>query len=86
MRTISVVTLAVMLCGATLWYAQMNRRETSTAERGVITGNVVINGSTLGGDRTALLKHSLAMDGDLSLVAGADGTIALEGNLNVRPN
>lgn len=67
MQNVSVIALAVMLSGAGVWYAQMNRRETNRAVRGVIIGNVVIDGSSLAGDQAALLRSSLAVDGDLHL-------------------
>jgi hypothetical protein len=84
MQKVPVIALAVMLSGAGVSYAQMNRRETNRAVRGVITGNVIIDGSSLNGDQTALFKSSLAVDGDLHLRRLPDGEVAVEGNLNVR--
>jgi (2Fe-2S) ferredoxin len=84
MWKVSVIALAVVLSGAGVWYAQINRRETNRAVRAVITGNVIIDGSSLNGNQAALLKSSLAVDGDLHLRRLPDGKVALEGNLNVR--
>jgi hypothetical protein len=84
MRKVSVIALAVMLSSAGLWYVQ-NRLPTNRTERAAIaiTGDVVINSSGLGAE-AALLKGTLAVEGDLHLRRLPDGTVALEGYLNAR--
>lgn len=85
MRKVSIIVLAVMLSSVGLWYAQY-RRATNRTERAAIartvTGNVVINGSSA--DQAALLKGTLAVEGDLHLRGLPDGTVVLEGNLNAQ--
>lgn len=88
MRNLLIVAMVVLTFGTGFWFGQgyANRRDASTV-RPSVGGNVavVVDGNppqvgSLG------LSNSLAVDGDLKMRTLSDGKVALEGNLNVRPN
>jgi hypothetical protein len=60
-------------------------------DQGSIVGNVLINRGSFSDNNAALSSivlpnESSAVDGDLHMHLLPDGKVALEGNLNVRPN
>jgi hypothetical protein len=88
MRKLSIVVLVVLSSGAGFWLGQAhtNRRDGSTA-RPSVSGDitVVVDGDSLQAGEV-VRSGSLAVDGDLQMRSLANGKVALEGNLNVRPN
>jgi hypothetical protein len=88
---LSIIVLVALSSGAGFWLGQahVNRRDWSTA-RPTFSGNVnvVVDGATLGAGNAVLSNssNSLAVDGDLKMRSLPNGELALEGNLNVRPN
>jgi hypothetical protein len=88
MRNISVILLVVLSSGAGFWLGQarVNRPDVSTT-RPSVSGNinVVVDGNPLQVGNL-VSSNSLAVDGDLKMRSLPDGKVALEGNLNVRPN
>jgi hypothetical protein len=88
MRNISVILLVVLSSGAGFWLGQarVNRSDVSTT-RPSVSGNinVVVVGNPLQVGNL-VSSNSLAVDGDLKMRSLPDGKVALEGNLNVRPN
>ena len=87
-KPVSIIVLVALSSGAGFWLgqAQANRRDGSAA-RPAISGNVnvVVGGDSLGAG-SAVLSSSLAVDGDLQMRSLPNGKVALQGNLNVRPN
>ena len=81
-----VVLLMVFSAGAGFWlgHAHVNRSDAGTAPP-TISGNVVIDGGAVGAGN-ALLSNSLAVEGNLQMRSLPNGQLALEGNLNVKPN
>lgn len=87
-KQLSIIVLVALSSGAAFWLGQAhaNRRDGSAA-RPAISGNVnVVIGGDSFGTRNPVLSDSLAVDGDLQMRSLPDGTLALQGNLNVRPN
>jgi len=88
MRKLSIVVLVVLSSGASFWLGQAhaNRRDGNTA-RPSVSGNINVVGdgdSLQAGD--VVRSGSLAVDGDLRMRSLPHGKVALEGDLNVRPN
>ena len=101
MRKVAIITLSVLLSGAGLWYARVNRRPINAAgqnitgnlvveidgasARGTITGNLNIEGASPMADQTALLQGALAVTGNLHTRSLTDGELVLEGDVGVSP-
>ena len=85
MRKVTIVALVVLLSGAGLWYARVNRRATNTTGSTII-GNLAVNidGASLVANQTGIRQGRFAVDGNLHARSLPNGELVLEGNVRMR--
>jgi autotransporter translocation and assembly factor TamB len=100
MRKVTIIALVVLLAGAGLWYARVNRRGTHTTGRTItgslavsidgasseptIIGNLNVNGASLVANQTGMLQGRFAVEGNLHTRSLPNGELVLEGDVRMR--
>ena len=90
-KLLSLIVLVAVSVGAGFWFGQSHANQANrgdgnaTQVRFSRSINITGDGDPLLAGN-AVLSEGLAVDGDLRMRSLPNGKVALEGNLNVRPN